>query len=306
MSAGLSLYAYTAFRLLAPLHVLAALAVYRSSRYRKEQLCLILGSVVLALPFAVYAAGHFENLASRFNYVTYLRDPQMGLYQKLTTFVGHYLDYFGVSFLAISGDSNRRHHTGLGGEFLLSTVILLGISLHKIFRQGMGRFQIYLLAGILLAPIAAATTSDVSHSLRTFSMSLFVVMLSAYGLRNRFSAITRSMLALTAVCAVVYIVHYFVSYPAESVAVFETYGFKHALQDALAQNPKRVILLNDRHQPYIKLRFFGSLIGTQVPLLTGAVQDVRDGDAIVFYNPSPGVRGFYTASTSLGSIPLGE
>lgn len=294
---GLSLYAYTAFRLLAPLHILAALATYRSRCFRREQVCFVLGATILAIPFAAYAAGHFANLASRFNYVTFLRDPTMGLYQKLSTFVEHYLGYFGISFLAISGDSNRRHHTGLGGEFLISTVILLAVAIYKMLHQGTGRFQTYLLIGLLLAPIAAATTYDIGHSLRTFSMSVFAIMLSGYAIRDQVTFAVRGILALTIACAAAFIVHYFAIYPPQSAIAFESFGFREALQEALARTPRRVVVSGDEHQPYIKLRFFGSLIGTHVPLMTGSPEDVQTGDVLISYNPRGGDHGFYETAT---------
>ena len=109
---GSSLYAYTAFRVLSPLFVLAALCCYREPAFRKSQVLFLVGAATCAILFAIYAFWHFDNLMERFREVTYINNPSLRFGDKVELFLQHYFSYFDVSFLATAGDENRRHHTG--------------------------------------------------------------------------------------------------------------------------------------------------------------------------------------------------
>lgn len=290
---GLCLYAYTAFRLLALLYTVAVLLCYPCSRFRRAQIFFILGAGACAIPFAIYAFHHFGNLTARFKATTYLSDPTLSLLQKAWLFVGHYASYFSPNFLALFGDTNRRHHTGLGGEFLMTTVILLVIAVVLLIRDRGNRFKIYLLVGLLLTPIAAALTTQIYNSARTFSMIAFALMLSAYGLRSLSPYLARGAVALTALCAALYVAQYFYIYPPYSAVAFENYDFKGTFDEALSRSPTRVVLSSQGNQPYINLLFFGSLAGTHVPLQVGSSDDVRPGDVYISYDPHRGPEGLY-------------
>ena len=294
---GLCLYAYTAFRLLALLYAVAVLLCYRSRQYRKVQVPFIFGAGICAIPFAIYAFDHFSNLTARFKQTTYLRDPTLSVLQKAWLFIEHYASYFGPSFLALFGDPNRRHHTGFGGEFLLTTVILLVMSVVALARDRSSRFKIYLLVGVLLTPVAAALTTQFYNSVRTYSMIAFVVMLSAYELRSLSPSVARGVVALTAFCAALYVGQYFYFYPPYSAVAFENYDFKGTLNEALNRSPTRIVLSSTGNQPYINLLFFGSLFGTRVPLQIGTSDDLRPGDIYIDYDPKHGTNGLYWIAT---------
>jgi Dolichyl-phosphate-mannose-protein mannosyltransferase len=300
---SLCIYAYTTFRLLAPLHCFTVLAFYSASRFRKAQALFVLGAVICAIPFALYAAIHFHNLTGRFNTITFLHDPTLSVLEKVETFFGHYIGYFSPRFLALSGDANRRHHTGFGGELLPTTVLLLLIALVTIRRDRINLFRLYLVAGLVLSPVAAALTSDTGHSLRAFSMLAFALVISAYGLATLGPLAARVVVALTSISAILYVIHYFVIYPPESAVAFENFGFKDALQEALDQAPTRVVLSDDGDEAYINLCFFGSLARTRVPLLTGSRKDVRPGDVYISYDPDRGLKGLYSVDR-IASRPL--
>lgn len=285
VSMGLCVYAYTTFRLLAPLYCIAVLRCYGAKRFRAAQLLFSLGAAVCVIPFAVYALTHFGNLSTRFNLITYVHDPDMSIVEKCRTFFDYYLEYFSPSFLLMSGDQNLRHHTGFGGEFLVSTVMLLVLSICIVKRHIADRFYRYLLVGLILSPCAAALTIDSQHSLRAFPMSVFGVVLSAYGLRNLSLSTARTVVAATALCALLYVLDYFTLYPPTSAEAFENYGFKETLIDALDHAPTRVILSDDEGDaPYMDLLFFGTLTHAHAPLLVGTRKDLLPGDAFIFYD----------------------
>lgn len=294
MSLGLCVYAYTTFRLLGPLYCAAAVVCYRARTYRQPTGLFLLGAAVCMTPFAVYAAQHFDNLTNRFDTLTYVHDPSLTHFEKVREFLSNYIGYFSPEFLALSGDPNRRHHTGFGGELLLSTVVLLIMALATFRKERMKVFYLYLVAGVFLSPVGAALTTDVHHSLRAFSLVVFAIVLSAYGLRALNSFMSRLAVAVTGLCAALYIIHYFLIYPADSAVAFENYGFKQTLDDALREYPSRIVLSDEGNVPYINLRFFGSLAGSRIPMLTGSRSDARPGDIFIIYDPQRVTNGFYT------------
>jgi len=87
--------------------------------------------------------------------------------------IDHYLDHFDFNFLFITGDNNPRHSIQtVGGLFLIQLpLIIFGL-----------RRQWPLLAWLLLAPLPAALTLATPHALRSLAMIIPLTVFSAYGL----------------------------------------------------------------------------------------------------------------------------
>lgn len=278
---GLSIYTESAFHLLALLYGLLVLLCYSTREFRRQQILFILGSVVTAFPYIMYAIQHWDRLTVPFHHASYVYQQDLTLPEKTETFLKNYIGYFSPDFLLFAGDPNRRHHTGFGGEFLASTVILFVVALIASFRDLSSRYRWYLIFGVAIAPISAALTSDEHHSLRSVSMSIFLVVLSGYGMLRLKETLARGMLALTVIMALFYQINYFTVYPQISAEAFENKGFKEVLNQALDRNPSRVVLSSREWDQYINLRFFGTLAGTKVPLLMGSPEILRAGDAYI-------------------------
>ena len=297
MTIGLCLYAYSTLRLLTPLYCAAVIICYRATKFRRSILPFILGAAVSAAPYALYAVYHFDTLVRRFDRhfgsLTYINDPTLSIFEKLNDFVTLYVGYLGLPFLGLTGDPNRRHHAGFCGELLLATLLLLALSTWKTLMRRDDLFRTYLLIGLLLSPVAAALTVDPHHSLRAFSMSVFAILLSAYGLEDLPRVIARFLVGFSALCACFYVFYYFIVYPPQSAIAFENYGFRSALQEALADTPKRVVLSSEGNVPYINLLFFGSLEHAHIPLVVGTRSDSRPGDVFIAYDPSQGPYDLY-------------
>jgi 4-amino-4-deoxy-L-arabinose transferase-like glycosyltransferase len=287
VSIGMCLYAYTAFRLLAPLQCALVLACYYGPRFKKESVAFALGAAATAVPYLLFALNHFEALTRRFDQITYLHTPTLSVLEKIGLFIKNYAGFFDPWFLMLFGDPNHRHHTGFGGQLLLSTVLLLCVVLVVRRKDSSDRFRVYLLAAMLASPIPAALTTGFHNGPRAFSTAIFAVLLSAYGIPAVPPVLARLAVVLAAVQAAVYVVLFHVAYPLESAYYFQNYGFKQSLAEALSHAPRRVILSDDGIATYINLRFFGSLAGTQVPLLVGKRSDAGPGDAWIYYDKSP-------------------
>ena len=66
MAVGLTVYAYSTFRLLAPLHVAAVLLCYGARRYWRSHVPFVAGAAIPLLRYAVYLWQHFAALTERF------------------------------------------------------------------------------------------------------------------------------------------------------------------------------------------------------------------------------------------------
>jgi hypothetical protein len=284
---GLSVYAYSTFRLLAPLHVIAVLLCYAPKRQGRLLALFVAGAVIASLPFVGYALGHFGNLTERFAGLTYLSSNELSVTDKLWTFLDRYFGYLSPGFLAFDGDANRRHHTGFGGELLLPTAVLLIVGVLWTLVSGELRrrpFVRLLVIGLFLAPVAAALTGDRQHSLRAFSMVPFALLLSAYGIgRLEKWRIAEVMVLLTAVNAAVYADDYFRRYPPTSAVAFENYGFRQAMLQAREMARRNVVVADEGNQPYIDTLFFDSVLpnprGVRAVLADG--KELQPGDVLI-------------------------
>jgi 4-amino-4-deoxy-L-arabinose transferase-like glycosyltransferase len=300
LAIALTLYAYSSFRLLAPLHVAAVLLCYAGKPYWRLHVPLIAGSALAASPYAVYFARNYSALAFRFNYLTYLHDASFSVPAKVGMFWERYFGYLGPQFLALSGDPNRRHHSGYGGELLAVTGLLLVLGIAATLAAGAlwkRPFIRLLFAGLLISPVAASLTFEVHHSLRAFSLAVFAILLSAAGMNvlseRRNKLLASLVLAAVAVNACLYIRDYFTRYPSESVAAFETFGLKEALEAAAGTARGKVVLNEGIHRSQTNLRFFAPLVANPrgVVLEVGGESDVRPGDVFVDLDPSGRAAG---------------
>jgi hypothetical protein len=206
-----------------------------------------------------------------------------------------YFGYLGPGFLVLGGDPNRRHHSGYGGELLMVTGLLLVLGVAATLRKR--PFMRLLFAGLLISPVAASLTVEPHHSLRAFSLAVFAVLLSAAGMdvlserpNKRLASI---VLAVVAASSFLYVRHYFLRYPPESIPAFETFGLKESLETAAGMARGKVVLNEGIHRSEANLRFFAPLLANPrgVALEVGGEPDVRPGDVFVTPDPSGQLSG---------------
>lgn len=292
---GVAAYAYSTFRMLAPLQVLALLLAYPGREYWRRHAWLLGSCVVTMMPLAAYALAHADNLTLRFGHITYLHDPGLTTWDKVAAFVERYLEYFGPDFLAVHGDPIIRHHTGLGGELLLATIPLALLGLWFGLRRG-SSFTRLLVAGVVIAPLAAALTREHGHSLRAFSMVVFAIPLSVMGaiwLRERLGSIAVLLLAAcAAIQGALYTLDYSTRYAAATDVEFGSRGFEAALRAALARSTGRVIV-DGRPLPQIHILFYREILAIEEgpavrdrTVLVGREDELRPGDAYIMFDPA--------------------
>jgi hypothetical protein len=183
-------------------------------------------------------------------------------------FLVNYVSYFSPSFLFLQGDANPRQNTEIGGMLLWVAAPLLVAGLLVCWRRRREPLVRFLIASILLAPIAAALTNNgTPHALRSSVMLPFLIVLAvlgAEGIREALRDRPQARIAVTGVLAValavqgaLYTHDLFVSsgYPSRAAPYFDT-GELDAIVTATSDADGHEVYLSDTlDQPYIEAFF---------------------------------------------------
>jgi 4-amino-4-deoxy-L-arabinose transferase-like glycosyltransferase len=289
---GSCVYAYSTFRLLAALQVVATLLCYARRRNAGQALVFASAAALSAVPFVVYVLQNPNALTGRFSGITYVNNDSLSLLEKASMFAGRYLGYFDWDFLIRTGDDNRRHHSGYCGQLLVATcaMSLLGLFVQR-SRLGLwrNRFVCLLVCGLLLGPCAAALTKETHHSLRAFSMAFFAILLSGYGVdwlrQRRLNLWVACVLTAALLHSTAYLKQYFEEYPDATIDAFESYGFQPALARAVSNARSKhgqVWLDASGHGMSVLRAYYVPMIkGVAPPVTLGTRSDMRPGDTLV-------------------------
>ena len=181
-------------------------------------------------------------------------------------FVANYLAYFSPGFLFTQGDANPRQNTEIGGMLLWVTAPLLIAGILVCWQRRREPLVRFLVAGILLAPIAAALTNNgTPHALRSSGMLPFLVILAVLGVQGLRTAlagqvtagwvVTGVLIAGLAAQAIFFTVDLYAAYPNRAAPYFDT-GESAALvtaRDVAGSHP--IYVSSDLDQPYIEAFF---------------------------------------------------
>jgi len=181
-------------------------------------------------------------------------------------FLTNYVSYFSPNFLFLQGDANPRQNTEIGGMLLWVTAPLLIAGILVCWQRRRQPLVQFLIAAILLAPIAAALTNNgTPHALRSSVMLPFLIILAVLGADGiRLTLRDRSRLgyAVTAVLGLgllaqgaVYTFDLYRAYPFRAASDFDT-GEIAAITTARAVAGGHHVYLSDTlDQPYIEACF---------------------------------------------------
>lgn len=290
-----SMYTYQSPRLLVPI-LLLILVIFnwkeiklgiKKSAVKKNLVMvgMILFLVILSLPLLLQLTN--SSATSRFSGLTFFNDQgpisrinQLRgehqnpgslaarlIHNKATTytlsFLSHYLDHFDPTFLFLRGDSIIRNKVPETGQFYLAQFIFLIAGIIGLILNKKGKL---LLAWILIAPLASATTYQTPHALRALSMVVPLSMVMGYGgwyLFNLFKnkRIKTAVFMVITVLLIFEITHYlesyFVHYPKRYPLAWE-YGFREMVTKLTSyqQNYDKIIITDRYDQPYALVLFY--------------------------------------------------
>ena len=191
---GLSIYCYTTARLLVPL-TLAAMALIwlRDERVGKAVAGGILLSALMAAPLALYLRDHPGSLTWRVESTIWADSP--GPATVIARFAANYLRYLSPRFLLFEGDANPRHGTGRGMLLWIAAPLILA-GLWEAWRRRGERTVRMVVAGLAIAPVAAALTTDGQpHALRSITSVVFWAALAGMGCRRLLDTVPRPRIA---------------------------------------------------------------------------------------------------------------
>lgn len=194
---ALSMYAYHANRILAPLLFLVLAAAGRIKKFWKNSLVLLVlilpilwqfNSPVIRQRFAETSAFATLEPIIKSNQLiaadgggTIARLVHHRFWQYSQIFLKNYFDHFNFNYLFLQGDTNPRHSIQtVGGLYLIQLPFLLyGLLLSLKKRTKM---DLLLLAWLFLAPIPAALTLASPHALRSLAMLIPLTIFTAKGI----------------------------------------------------------------------------------------------------------------------------
>ena len=207
--AGLSLYAYQSEKVFVPLLFVLLVFVYRKTLFSlpKKYLALpLIVGIIISFPIAHYtltnkqaltrAQGvsvfsednqYLNDLSTR-NLINRERGDLIGLifdnrriwYAK--SVIANYLSHYNIYWLFLSGDENRHHAPEMGLLYLWELPFLFIGIYSLIFGKWNTKLKLLTFGLFLLAPMPAAVTTGVPHSVRTLNFLPTFQIFTAVGL----------------------------------------------------------------------------------------------------------------------------
>lgn len=188
--------------------------------------------------------------------------------------VNNYFSHYSFDFLFLSGDTNPRHSIQLVGNLYLIQLFPLLLGLFFLFARKQW-WLLPLLFWLLLAPVPAAMTSAVPHSLRSLPMVLPLTVLSAYGVveflslvgkRKSISGLLLGMFLLAFILEFFrYLFIYFEDYPKDYSQHWQ-YGYRD-LMELVSREQKKydyVYITRSQGRPSIYFWFYNQTDPRQV------------------------------------------
>jgi hypothetical protein len=261
---ALAIYGYTTARLEILLLAVAlgvAWGLARTAGWWRALVPVAAGYVLLG----IYALLNPGALTGRFELISIWSDGAP-LNVVIDRFLVNYVSYFSPSLLFLQGDANPRQNTEIGGMLLWAMAPLLIAGLLVCWQRRREPLVRFLIAAILLAPIAAALTNNgTPHALRSSVMLPFLVVLAILGaeairtaLRDRpplLATVAGVLVAGLLAQGAVYTIDLYKEYPNRAAPFFDT-GEADAIKTAAAGADGHEIYLSETlDQPYIEAFF---------------------------------------------------
>lgn len=275
----LSMYAYHANRLLAPLIFILLAVSGRMKKILPNAAVFLILALPLLLQFnSPFIRQRLAETSALTDLAPIIKSNQLiaadgntwwakiihhRFWHYKDVIVDHYLDHFGGRFLFISGDNNPRHSIQtVGGLFLIQLPLLfLG-----------WRRQWFWLFWLLLTPLPAALTVATPHALRTAAMLVPLSILSAYGLfrLKRWAWLAGLLLILE---LGLYLKNYYVDYPRQYSNQWQ-YGYEQMVK-AVAKRQDRyeqIFITRELGRPSIYYWFYTQTDPRQVQAVNNQVK----------------------------------
>lgn len=183
--------------------------------------------------------------------------------------MGRYFNHFSGRFLFFEGDwSNPRHSAPYQGVMLLCDILFLSVGFCFVIRNfnKNAKGNLFIFLWLLLACLPAVLSRDQVHAVRSFNMSVPLVVITGLGLSSLFDWIEKRKVSFLYyliilgfyIASLTYFVDaYFVHLSKHSSKLWE-YGYKQIVQTVtpIQNNYNKVVVQQSFAQPYIYFLFF--------------------------------------------------
>lgn len=280
---ALSFYFYYSSYIFAPLILLSFLAINRERiakniKYYLAGVTIALFVVTPAISQLLTSEGskrvrEVSIFADRSLYEHYIQaqDKSENLLSKLylnrripvaIEALDNYLSHFSPGFLFFGSDPNARHHpVGIGNLFIWQIPFLVA-GLWFLVKLKDIKPKYFLLAFLAIAPIPAAFTIEVPHSLRAYNLVIAVTILSSLGIIYLLNSTTLKVTATIAAAAfmILYLYNYYLIYPIKHDAAW-AYGYKDLYQNLkrIENDYDTIIITGAYWKPYIYYLFYNQI-----------------------------------------------
>ena len=295
LSIGTTIYTYTTARVLSFLFLLSIFLIYWQKENIRKFISISTFFLLSLIPFISFALLVPGGLTARFSEISYIYDPNTSFLFKLAKFTTEYIKYFSLEYLLATGDTNLRHTIGYGG-LVYGTIFILffcGLFYFVHNRKTENRhFYLLLIVSLFLsvAP-AAVTNSDSPHSLRSLLVSLFIFLISCFGLHflqkiEKIRVLSTIMVLLVCLEAGQYVNYFFDKYPEKSKDAMGSYGLESALKKVATQNPQKVIMTDTMWQGKTLLEFAKLVVADDKISKTYISKPIPQSNTCIIFQPS--------------------
>ncbi|MCL4359712.1 glycosyltransferase family 39 protein [Patescibacteria group bacterium] len=296
---GLGLYAYHSERVFLPLMALVLLVLFRKQFFsgKRSAVLFFLVGMLTVLPLLPVVTN--KDAITRLQGTSALADETGLLTRSVTkleydkthgiwwgkildnrrivwaeTLINGYLSHFSFKWLFLTGDNARHHAPGMGLLYLWELPFLL-YGMFLVTRKG-GRMAGVLWSWFLIAPVAAAPTTELPHAIRTLVFLPAFQIFAAVGVgesvgrigglfRKRQPALGRAAVVFGVSCSllfaalnIAYYLHMYFGHTDEEYSQYWQYGYKEAVAYADAHHNEytHVVVSTRLEQPYMFFLFY--------------------------------------------------
>ena len=287
---ALAPYTYHSARVFTPLLVLGLLIIFRKEIWEQKRWAILAGLVFLVMmipmgltllsPEARLRLQGVSALADQTGIlrrdITKIEDDQKAglpfvnlIHNRRLTYalvmIDGYLRHFDLKWLFLDGDNPRHHAPGLGILYLWELPFLF-LGIYQIaFKEKEARKIVFW--WFLVAPIAAAPTTELPHAVRTLTLLPTLQIITAYGIMTAakklfYFGLIKKLLIIPFLLFIpfnifYYFHQYYVHLPIETSQYWQ-YGYREAVEEVKKNYDQynKIIISTKLEQPYIFFLFY--------------------------------------------------
>jgi hypothetical protein len=209
----------------------------------------------------------------------------------------HISKHIDLSFLVTNYDGNLRHSSSKSGALYFALIPFFFIGLYFLWNNNK-KMLMFLVVSYFVAVLPAAATYEVPHILRSLNLTLFLAIITAFGLSHFFYSNSKykffkiGLVILFIWQFIIYTHDYFTHYSARSFSQWQ-YGYKQAVEKASQDydSSDKIYLSNQYGRVYLYLLLYGN------SELRGYFQD---------YRLRVDDKNNYAEPSSIGKVVLSE